>query len=151
MIKQIASLARLALVSSASLCLVVNSHAELNTPLSKEMKTMGRNYKQLKGQIADASKKDSTLAMLGEMVKAAEKARTLDPKKTEEIPADKRGQFLADYQKAIDELIAGIHKVEAAIAAGNTKEAATLFASLNNMKRHGHERFSSEEKEAPKH
>jgi soluble cytochrome b562 len=135
------SLACIAIISAAPM----QARADANTPLTKEMKAMGKNYKQLKGQIADVSKKESSLAILGEMVKAAEKSKALNPKKTEEIPADKREQFLTDYHKAMDELIAAIHKIEAAVNEGKPQEAAKLLAELNKSKRSGHEKFSSEE------
>jgi soluble cytochrome b562 len=109
------------------------------------MKAIAKNAKQLAKQVSNADRRDSSLELLADMAKHAEKAKTLDPKKTADVPAEKRGQFLADYRKAADGLLDAIRKIEAAVRDGKHEEAAALLRELNGIKREGHEAFSSEE------
>jgi hypothetical protein len=113
--------------------------------LEKEMKNIGKNTKALKQSVGDPSKKAEALAEIGQMIKSAEKAKTLTPKKAGEIPEAQRPQFIADYQKQIDGLIGQFKKIEADLTADKTADAKSDFEKIGGMKRDGHEKFAAKE------
>ena len=113
--------------------------------LEKEMKIIGKNTKALKVSVGDPAKKTEALAEIGLMIKSAEKARTLTPKKADEIPAAERPQFIADYQKQIDGLIAQFKQIETDLTSGTAEAAKADFEKINGIKRAGHEKFTAKE------
>jgi len=113
--------------------------------LEKEMKNIGRNTKALKQSIADPAKKDEALGEIGQMIKSAEKAKTLTPKKAGEIPENDRTKFIEDYQKQIGGMIQQFKKIEADLTAGKTDDAKADFEKIGGMKRDGHEKFAAKD------
>ena len=124
---------------------VVFTSATQASELEKEMKNIGKNTKALKQSVGDPAKKTEALAEVGQMIKSAEKAKTLVPKKASEIPDAQRSQFIADYQKQIDGLIGQFKKIESDLTAGKTDDAKTDFAKIGGMKRDGHEKFAAKD------
>ena len=109
------------------------------------MEAMSKGLKELGKQVADPSKRDSSLEIIGVAVQHAEKSKTLVPTKAKEVPEAQREKFVSDFQTKIDQLIAELHKVEAAIRDGKNDEARSLLTQLRTIKREGHEKFSAEE------
>jgi soluble cytochrome b562 len=117
----------------------------VDSALEKEMKNINQNTKALKKSVGEPAKKTEALAEIGRMIKSAEKAKTLTPKKTAEIPEADRVKFLADFQKQIDVLIAQFKQIEADLTADKTQEAKADFAQIGGIKREGHEKFAAKE------
>ncbi|MEI8341125.1 MAG: cytochrome b562, partial [Verrucomicrobiota bacterium] len=113
--------------------------------LEKEMKNIGRNTKALSKTIGDPAKKTEALAEIGQMIKSAETAKTLTPKKAAEIPDAQRAQFISDYQKQIEGLIEQFKKIEADLTADKSDDAKAEFAKIGMIKRDGHEKFAAKE------
>jgi soluble cytochrome b562 len=111
------------------------------------METISKNLKKLGKQIGDGSQRDSSLQLLDKIQNAVKRARTFTPAKAEKIPEAERPQFVADFQKKLDELLVQFEKISGALRDGNTDEAQTLFAGLKQIKRDGHEKFTVEEED----
>ena len=113
--------------------------------LEKEMKNIGNNSKALKVSLADPSKKTEALHALGEIIKSAENAKILTPKKAQEITEANRAQFIAAYQKQIGLLIEQFKAIETEVTMGKTQDALADFAKIGQIKREGHEKFAPKE------
>jgi soluble cytochrome b562 len=131
------------LVIAAALGLgALNFNARAGTELGSDMKAMGKNLKQLKGQIADATKQQSTVDLLESAKKNADAAKKLTPSKAKDVPEADRAKFVTDYQAAIDKLIGQLGKIEDAVKAGKYDDAQKLFGEIGMIKREGHEKFA---------
>ena len=113
--------------------------------LEKEMKNINKNAKALKHTVGDPSKKSESLAAVGQMLKSAEKAKTLTPEKAAKIPEAQRPQFVADFRTHIDGLIEQLKKIEADLTAGKTDNAKADFEKVFELKRAGHEKFAAKD------
>lgn len=133
------SLLALAIVSFSPV-----AHAA-DSELEKQMKNIGENTKALKQTVGDSARKSESLSAIGHMIRSAENARMLIPKKTAELPEADRARFIADFQKQIDGLIAQFKQIEADLTAGKTDDAKADFAKIGGMKREGHEKFAAKE------
>jgi soluble cytochrome b562 len=132
--------ASLMITAAAPLC-----HAqgdEPKSPLAQEMGGIQRDVRSLKKALSDPSQSKTALSLVQDMEAHATKAKDYKPAKTKSIPADQQDQFVADYQKAIDGLIADIKKLEQAVSSGDTATANTLLDQLNTDKRDGHKKFN---------
>ena len=140
--KKITSLVQASLLAAFVLALTPALRA---SDLENEMKVIGKNTKALKAAVGDPAKKAEALAEIGLMIKSAEKARTLTPKKAAEIPAAARSQFIADYQKQIDVMISQFKQIQADLTSGTAEAAKSDFEKLGGIKRDGHEKFAAKE------
>ena len=114
------------------------------TPLAKEMSGMARDFRALRKMVNDPTQKDAALALVKDMEDHATKAETYEPAKTKDIPPADHDQFITDYKKQIDGLIADFQKLDDAISAGNTADAAALLDKINMDKRDGHKKFNAD-------
>jgi soluble cytochrome b562 len=128
------------LAIAAVLALTFNVRA--GTELGNDMKAMGKNLKQIKGQLADATKQQSTVDLLESAKKNADAAKKLTPSKAKDVPEADRAKFVTDYQAAIDKLIGQLGKIEDAVKAGKYDDAQKLYGELGMIKREGHEKFA---------
>jgi len=115
------------------------------TDLEDAMKNIGKNAKALKQSVGDPAKKAEAIAEIGEMIKSAEAARTMTPKKATDLSDAERAQFMSDFQKHIDGLIEQFKKIETDLTDGKTDDAKADFAKVNEMKRQGHEKFAAKD------
>src|SRR5882762_5822920 len=92
----------------------VQASDEPETELGKVMEKMSGAFRRVRKQMADPSKNADSLGQVAIMKTQAEAAKKLTPAFTEDQPADKRPQFIADYKKSMDDLAAEIGKLEAA-------------------------------------
>jgi soluble cytochrome b562 len=119
---------------------------EPKTELSEKMKVMGKSLKQLKSQLADPAKQQSTVELLETAKQAATDAKKFTPLKAKEVPEANRPKFISDYQAEMDKLIDQLGKTEDAVKAGKYDDASKLFGELGPIKREGHKEFHAEEK-----
>lgn len=121
------------------------SIAEEHTPLEDQMSAMNKAFKTLKKQAEDASKKDASLELIATMKKSAAASKDLAPAKAKDVPEKDRAKFVEDYKAAMDQLIAGIDKLEKAVKAGDGAAAKAAIDDLNKQKGDGHKKFQKEE------
>lgn len=115
--------------------------AQADSPLEGQMKILARGMRQLTQQVADPAKQQENIILLESLKKAVTDSKTLDPRKTASIPADKREKFLSDYRHELDELSGAFDQVEEAVKAGQYEKAKSLLATVNSIKKEGHGKF----------
>lgn len=119
-------------------------HAEADSALENQMKILARGTRQLSQQVSDPAKQQSTITLIENLKKAALDSKTLDPRKTSEIPEEKRAQFLADFQTELDELKDAFDQIEEAVRSGQYEKAKSLLAIVNSIKKEGHGKFKAD-------
>lgn len=105
------------------------------------MDVMGKAWKKLKRQVADASQNPDSLQLVATIRTAAEDALKLIPARVADVPAADQAKFMADYQAGIRKLIASFGKLEAALSAGKNDEAVKLVAEISVIQKAGHNAF----------
>ena len=111
------------------------------TELEGKMDVMGKAWKKLKRQVADASQNPDSLQLVATIRTAAEDALKLIPARVADVPAADQAKFMADYQAGIRKLIASFGKLEAALSAGKNDEAVKLVAEISVIQKAGHNAF----------
>jgi len=112
------------------------------TPLEDEMIAANKALKTLKTQIADASKNQSSLQLIAEMQKHFLAAKGMEPVRAKK-ETDK-AKFVADYHKAMINLMSEMLKLEAAVVDNKNDEAAAMLKNLAKVKSDGHDKFQEE-------
>ena len=118
--------------------------AEADSALENQMKILARGTRQLSQQVSDPARQQSTITLIENLKKAALDSKTLDPRKTSEIPEEKRAQFLADFRTELDELKDTFDQIEEAVRSGQYEKAKSLLAIVNSIKKEGHGKFKAD-------
>jgi soluble cytochrome b562 len=129
------------LITLALLVFPTFLQAQADSPLEGQMKILARGMRQLTQQVADPAKQQENIILLETLKKAVTDSKTLEPRKTASIPADKRDNFLSDYRQELDELSGAFDQVEEAVKAGQYDKAKSLLATVNSIKKEGHGKF----------
>jgi soluble cytochrome b562 len=120
------------------------------SPLAQQMSGIAKDFRSLRKMVNDPAQKDAALGLVKDMEDRATKAKGFEPVKTADIaPADK-DQFLADYRKQMDGLIADFEKLDQAVSDGKTADASALLDKLQMDKREGHKKFNAEDANGPR-
>lgn len=112
-----------------------------DTPLEKEMSSLNKAFRQLKKQAADSALSEASLPLVAQMQKATEASIALIPEKSADLPEGDRAAFVAGYKEKMQAMTATLAKLETALKAGNTADAAKLVGELGAMQRSGHKEF----------
>jgi len=116
-----------------------------HSPLSQSMKTLASSFRTLNRQIDDPAKKDNSLQLVEKMKNAVKKSETYEPESAEQLPAEEKAAFLADYKKQLEGVSATLDKLSEAISSGDTTTAHKLLNDINQEKRAGHGKFNSDD------
>jgi soluble cytochrome b562 len=111
------------------------------SPLAEQMSGISKDYRSLRKIVTDPTQKDTALGLVKDMVDRATKAKGFDPAKAKDVAPADRDQFIADYHKQMDGLIADLQKLEQAITDGKTTDASALLDTLRTDEREGHKKF----------
>src|SRR3954469_11347413 len=106
---------------SAPLVRAADEKTKGDTPLEDEMIAANDALKKLKPQIADASKNASSLQLIQEMEKHFLAAKGMEPARAKKEA--NKAKFVADYRKAMINLMSEVLKLEGAVADGKNDEA----------------------------
>ena len=134
------------------LALSIPCHAEADgpkTPLAQQMGGIAKDFRTLRKIVSNPAQKEAALQLVKDMEDHATKAKDLDPAKTKTIPPADKDQFLSDYRKQIDGLLADFQKLEAAVSDGKTADATALLDKIGADKRDGHKKFNAEDAKGP--
>ena len=115
--------------------------AEEDTPLAKNMSATNKALRTLKRQIADSSKKDENVALIGKIKTNIAEAAKLEPKKTKDIPAAEKAAYLEKFKKQLGDLGKTFEEIEAAVKADKANDAKALFDKIAEQKEKGHKDF----------
>ncbi len=116
-----------------------------DTPLAKEMSAMNKSLRTLKRQVADASKKDENLALIGKIKKNLEASAKLEPAKTKDVPAADKAAYLEKYKDQLTALGKSYDELEAAVKADKADDAKKIFEKLSDQKEKGHKDFGADD------
>ena len=119
--------------------------ADDDTPLAKNMSGMNKALRTLKRQIADASKKDENVGLIGKIKTSIAEAAKLEPKKTKDIPEAEKAAYIEKYKKQLTDLNKTFEGIEAALTAGKADDAKALFDKLSEQKEKGHKDFGADD------
>ena len=113
-----------------------------DTPLQKEMEGIEKEMKNLRRTLRKAEQKDDSLKSVANIKASATKCKDLVPAMAKTVPAADRDKFVAAYQKSMDEFIAEVGKLEAAVKDGKTEDALEIHKHLKELEDAGHEKFT---------
>jgi cytochrome c556 len=113
------------------------------TELSKQMEKMNGAFRKLRRQAGDATKNADSLEQVAILKKYAEASLKFEPFKATEVPAADKEKMIAGYKAKMNDFVAAVGKLEAALQAGNNEEAAKLVQELGAMQKEGHKEYKS--------
>jgi soluble cytochrome b562 len=120
---------------------------EKKTELELRMEKMGKAFRKLKKQIADPAQNAASLELISTMIDAANEGLKFTPEKADDVPADQRAQFVADYQAGLKQMIEALTKLKETVAAGNNDAAAKQVADIISLEKKDHQKFKRPEKD----
>ena len=117
------------------------------TAIESQMNTMKVALRTLKLALQTPSEADKAkyIGNVDTLIGAATKARDGEPEMTSKVPEAERAQFVADYRKSIDDLIAMFGKLKEQLNAGDWEAAKNQIRLINRAQGQGHEKFRSED------
>jgi len=118
---------------------------EEDTPLAQEMSKVSKALKVINRSIADPAAKDANLAKVAEAKASAEKALTMEPSMTKDVPEAEKAKFIEDYKAAMNEMIKGLDELKVAVESGKAEDVTKVMEKLNSGKKDGHKKFQKEE------
>lgn len=116
-----------------------------HTALEDEMSAMNKAWRSIRREIKDSSKNESTLASLAKVKKAAQESTKLTPIRSGDFSGDEKKKFMEGYQKAMKRTTGLISHLEAALRSGDNTEAENIVAKINDVRKHGHEKYKPED------
>jgi soluble cytochrome b562 len=119
------------------------------SPLAQQMDGIAKDFRSLRKMVNDPAQKDAAVSLVKDMEGRATKAKGFEPEKTADIPPADKDQFLADFRKQMDGLIADFQKLDEAVSDGKTADASALLDKLQADKREGHKKFNAEDENVP--
>jgi len=129
---------RLALLSILALPCNVLWAQESESALHDEMEAINHNFRLVGRQYTDSAQKASTLSLVADMQKHAEKARTLTPPKAEKLTGDDQTKYVDTFHKDIDALLTEIKALQQAIASDKTDVAKAEIDRISQLKASSH-------------
>ncbi len=112
-----------------------------DTPLAKDMHKIGAAVKKLRLQIKDPSQNDSSLGLVAEIRAAAVAASTETPAYAADQPAEKRVEFVADFQSDMKEFIGKVDALADALKTNDNAAAVDGLKALFAAEKEGHKEF----------
>jgi soluble cytochrome b562 len=114
------------------------AQGEHESPLHDEMEGMNHALRLINRQYADPAQKASTLALVAEMQKHAEAAKTLVPPKASKMSGDQQTQYLNSFHNDLDKLITEIAALKQAVTADQTDVAKAEIEKIGQLKESSH-------------
>jgi soluble cytochrome b562 len=102
------------------------------------MEAMNKAIRTLNKTIADASKKEASLAAVYDLQLHTVACKKEIPKTAATQPADKKDAFIAGYRKGMNDVLKVELELEEQVAAGDTAKAQATVKKLRDMEKAGH-------------
>ena len=109
-----------------------------DSPLQTQMDGINHSLRTLKRQYTDPAQKTSSLALVAEMQKHAETARTLTPPKAAKGTAEEQAKYLDTFHKDLDKLLQEIAALKAAITADKIDVATAEIEKIGQLRDSSH-------------
>jgi hypothetical protein len=129
---------RFALLATLLLPWNIFAAEEHESPLHDEMESMNRSFRSVGRQYADPAQKASTLSLVADMQKHAQKARTLTPPKADKLSGDEQTKYVDTFHKDLDALLKEIGNLQLAIIADQTDVAKAEIDKIAQLKGSSH-------------
>lgn len=113
-------------------------HPSEDSPVSHEMEGIGRSFRKLTRQYAEAAQKSSTLDLVAEMQKHVATAKTLTPSKAEKLSGDERKKYLAAFHTDLEELTNELTALKTALQAGQNDKVKIEIEKIAKLKSTSH-------------
>ncbi|HRI83535.1 MAG TPA: cytochrome b562 [Opitutaceae bacterium] len=117
------------------------------TELGEQMELMSSAFRRLRRQAAEPAYNESSVELVAVIRTAATAAKTLAPGKAAELPEGERAEFFAAYRARMDEVIAKLDGLLAALRSGDNPAAVKLVAELAALQKAGHREFRKRERD----
>jgi hypothetical protein len=110
-------------------------------PLHDEMEAIGKAFKQLKTQIGDASKNESSLTLLQEMQRRTLAAKSMTPRGAATRPSDQQASYLLEYRTDMLHMLRLQLELEENLLEGKTDQVAETFKTMVMAMEEAHKEF----------
>jgi len=122
------------------------AHAEPDTELGKVMEKLNGAWRKLRRQVNDPTANASSVELVAVVKEQSEKAVTLQPDKTKDLPEADRAKFVQGYQEKMKEFSAKLDKLSAAFKANDNTAAAALLKEIGQLQRESHKEYKRPDK-----
>jgi soluble cytochrome b562 len=126
---------------AASMAPAAATDTEKKTDLDLRMDKVSKAFRKLRKQVADPTQNASSLDLLATMQAALKEAVDLTPEKADDVPADQRAKFIADYKAGIQGMLDEFTKLGDALTAGKNDDAAKIVADIFALEKKDHTSF----------
>jgi len=116
----------------------VFAQGDHESPLHDEMEGMNHALRLINRQYTDPAQNASTLALVAEMQKHAETAKTLTPPKASKMSGDQQTQYLNSFHNDLDKLTTEIAALKQAITADQADVAKAEIQKISQLKESSH-------------
>ena len=114
---------------------------EEKTPLGEEMSAMNKAWRSIKRAAGDASQNESNLLLMDQVIQACLNSVDMVPIRSEELPEEKRPEYIEAFQKEIRELNKRFEALKSAFESGDNETAQELIKEIDDFKKEGHKEF----------
>ena len=119
---------------------------EPETELGKVMEDLSRSWRKLRKQAADAASNASSIELVAAIGAATEKAATLQPDKTKDLPEADRAKYVEGYKTKMKEFTTKLASLTAAFKANDNTAAQAIIKEIGTMQREGHKEYKRPDK-----
>jgi soluble cytochrome b562 len=142
--RRVTLLVLIGFASTAALLLAQEAPSPATRPAASvetDMKSMNDCLKQLKAQVADNTKNESSLALVAKMEAASLEAKGAIPRSMSRFPEADRAKKMEGYRTTMLKLIRSELDLEEQLIAGDNTKAATTLATLGDIEKQGHSEY----------
>ena len=115
--------------------------------LDDAMSSMNSAFRKLRRQVADPQQNPASLALVAKLRKACVEATLALPTKIARMPTKDQAAAKAAYTEKMQELIATVDELAAALKANKNPEAAAIIKELSLQEEAGHKQFRTKKKD----
>ena len=121
---------------------LATAHASAVPTLADNMKMIGKLFKEITTNVADATQSQKLAADATQMVTLFTLVKTQVPESLADLPADQKAAMLTEFQGMIQEEIDHAKALEKAFQAGDVKAASAVITDMGDLKKEGHGKFA---------
>jgi hypothetical protein len=114
---------------------------EEKTPLGEEMSAMNKAWRTIKKTAGDASQSEANLLLMDQVIQACMTSVDMVPIRSEDLPEEKRPEYIDAYQKEIRELNKRFEALKSAFEVGDNETAVRLIKKIDDFKKKEHKEF----------
>ncbi len=122
-----------------------HDHDHEDSPLMEEMETINRAFKTIRRNISKPEQCAEVLAAIDLMRKHATAAKAHQPPVIATLPKAEQAAAEQDYGERMDQVVAHLTALKAAVEAKDEAKAASLIDALREAKKTGHEKYVPDE------